>query len=174
MKKILFALLLCPLLTTAQVDPRPVYKNDTLHTTCGYKIYPGQILHFAKGTGSKGRFRYVSVLNNIPVSSLANSSIVVRELRNVRVTPMDDGYTDIYGLITFKDGSKTIILIQLAYDSAIENAPDLPTELVVPAEFRNSSRVVLHRQLNELFKLFLSGAISKTEYEDRKNKLLHK
>jgi len=85
---------------------------------------------------------------------------------------MDDGYAGIYGIITFKDNSKAIIQIQLAYDKAIENSPDLPTELAVPAEFRNSNRVILHRQLNELFKLFLSGAISKKEYEERKTKLL--
>ena len=172
MKKILFALLFSPLITNAQLDPKPSYSNDTLYTTCGYKIYPGQILHFAKGTGKKGAFRYVSVLNGIAVASLVNTSVVVKELRNVKVVPMDDGYAGIYGIITFKDNSKAIIQIQLAYDKAIENSPDLPTELAVPAEFRNSNRVILHRQLNELFKLFLSGAISKKEYEERKTKLL--
>jgi len=165
-------LLLSPLLAKAQLDPKPIYRNDTLYTTCGYKIYNGQVLHFAKGTGSKGKFRHVMILNGIAATSLVNNSIVVKEMKNVQVSPLDPGYADITGLITFKDSTKAIIQLQLAYDKAIEDSPNLPTELEVPAVFRNSSRVKLHQDLNKLFRLFLSGEISKTEYEDRKNKLL--
>lgn len=171
MIKILFTLLLSPLMITAQ-DPKPSYTNDTLYATCGYKFYKGQTLHFAKGTGKKGQFKYVTILNDIAVSSLANNSIVVRELNNVAVTPLDVGYVDIVGAIVFKDGSKGTIELHMAFDQAIENAPNLPGELVVPTHFRNSSRVILHQQLNKLFKLYASGAINKTEYEVQKNKLL--
>ena len=171
MIKILFTLLLSPSLLSAQ-DPKPSYKSDTLYTTCGYKIYVGQTLHFAKGTGKKGQFKYVSMLNGISVGSLANNSIVVKELRNVAVTPLDVGYVDIVGAIVFKDGSKGTVELHMAFDQAIENNPNLPGELVVPLKFRNSSRVMLHQQLNKLFKLYASGAISKTEYEVQKDKLL--
>lgn len=171
MIKVLFTLLLSPLLAAAQ-DPKPIYKNDTLYTTCEYKIYKGQTLHFAKGTGRKGQFRYITVKNGFAPTSLVNNSIVIKELKNIVLWPLDAGYVDIVGSITFKDGSKGIIEIQMAFDKAIENDPGLPSELSVPPEFRNSSRVILHQNLNKLFKLYASGSISKTEYESQKNKLL--
>lgn len=168
---LLFILLLCPLISGAQ-DPKPSYKNDTLYTTCGYKIYKGQTLHFNKGTGKNGKFRYITIKNGIAIYSLSNNSIVIKEMKKVVISPLDAGYVDIVGMITFKDGSKGIIEIQIAYDEAIENVPDLPSELAVPLEFRNSSRVILHRKLNKLFELYVSGAINKTAYETEKNKLL--
>ena len=171
MIKVLFTLLFSPIILAAQ-DPKPAYKNDTLYTTCGYKIYRGQTLHFAKGTRKKGQFRYISIKNGIAVGSLTNNSIVIKELRNIVLWPLDAGYVDIVGSITFKDGSKGIIEIQMAFDKAIENDPGLPSELTVPPEFRNSSRVILHQKLNKLFKLYVSGIISKTEYEAEKKKLL--
>jgi hypothetical protein len=171
MRRLLFILLLCPLMSGAQ-DPKPSYQNDTLYTTCGYKIYKGQTLYFGKGTGKHGRFRYISIKNDIAAASLIDNSIVVKEMKNVIISPLDVGYVDIIGSISFKDGSKGIIEIQIAYDNAIENVPGLPSELAVPPEFRNSSRVILHQKLNKLFKLFVSGAISKAAYEAEKNKLL--
>ncbi len=171
MRMLLFILMLCPLISGAQ-DPKPSYKNDTLYTTCGYKIYKGQTLHFNKGTGKNGKFRYISIKNGIAIHSLSNNSIVVKEMKRVVISPLDAGYVDMTGTITFKDGSRGIIEIQIAYDEAIENVPDLPSELAVPPEFRNSSRVILHQKLNKLFKLYVTGVISKAEYEAEKGKLL--
>ena len=171
MIKVLFTLLLCPLMATAQ-DPKPSYTNDTLYTTCGYKIYKGQTLHFTKGTGKKGQFRFITIMNGIPVSSINNNSIAISELKYVKILPLDVGYVHIIGSIIFKDSTKGTVELQIAFDKAIENDPNLPSELAVPPEFRNSSRVILHQQLNKLFKLYASGAISKTEYETQKNKLL--
>jgi hypothetical protein len=173
MRKLLFVLLLSPVMLTAQ-DPKPAYKNDTLYTTCGYKIYKGQTLYFGKGTGEKAQFRYVTIMNGIAASSLSNNSIVVKDLKKLVLTPQDAAYVDITGNIIFKDGSKGIIEIQMVFDKAIENDPSLASELVVPAQYRNSSRVILHQKLNKLFNLFVSGAISKTEYEAQKNKLLER
>lgn len=131
MMKIFFILLLSPIISTAQ-DPKPAYKNDTLYTTCGYKIYKGQTLYFGNGTGEKGKFRYINFKNRITAGSLINNSIVVRELKKVEIQQPDAGYVDIIGDIIFKDGSKGIVEIRLDFDQAIENAPDLPSELTVP------------------------------------------
>jgi hypothetical protein len=171
MIKLIFTLLLSPLMSAAQ-DPKPSYKNDTLYATCGYTFYKGQTLHFAKGTGKRGQFRYVTIKNGIATGSLANNSMVVKELKNIEITPLDIGYVDLTGTIIFKDGSTGVVEIHLAFDKAIENDPNLPSELAVSPEFRNSSRVILHGQLNKLFKLYASGAISKTAYEAQKKKLL--
>lgn len=171
MIKVLYTLLLSPLIMTAQ-DPKPVYKNDTLYATCGFAFYKGQTLHFAKGTGKKGQFRYVTITNGIAPGSLKNNSVVVTALKKVDITTPDAGYVDIIGSIIFKDHSKGKIEIHIVFDKAIENDPGLPSELTVPTEFRNSSRVILHRELNRLFNLFATGAISKTDYETQKSRLL--
>ena len=71
MKLLLFTLLLCPLLSTAQ-DPSPKYENDTLYTASGYKIYRGHTIEFANGMERYGRFKFVSVKNNILSTSLKN------------------------------------------------------------------------------------------------------
>ena len=170
MIKALFTILLNPLIVAAQ-DPKPAYKNDTLYTTCGYKIYKGQALHFAKGTGKKEQFKYVTIKNHVAPASIANNSVVVKELKNIQISPMDEGYVDIMGAIIFKDGSTGAVELHIMFDKAIENVAHLPSEIIVPVEFRNSSRVLLHQQLNKLFKLFVPGAISKTAYEAQKKKL---
>jgi hypothetical protein len=62
--KLLFAILLCPLLLTAQ-DRNPKFENDTLYTSSGYKIFSGTTIEFAKGLERYNRFKYVSVKNGI-------------------------------------------------------------------------------------------------------------
>ncbi|MFZ1370220.1 MAG: SHOCT domain-containing protein [Ferruginibacter sp.] len=171
MIKVLFTFLLCPLMLPAQ-DPKPYYKNDTLYATCGYAFYKGQTLHFAKGSGKKGQFRYITIKNGFAAHSLINSSMLIKDLQNIQITPLDVGYVDIIGTVIFKDSSKGNVVIQVAFDKAIENDPNLHTELVVPPQFRNSSRVILHQQLNKLFTLYASGSISKEAYEAQKSKLL--
>ena len=171
MIKVLFVFLLSPFIGMAQ-DPKPSYKNDTLFTTCGYKIYKGQTLQFEKGTGKKEQFKYVTIKNGIATSSLINNSIIVKQLKRIVITPLDVGYADIVGTIIFKDGTTGTVELQIAFDKAIENDPNLPSELGVPSQFRNSSRVQLHQKLNTLFKLYASGSMSKTAYEAQKNKLL--
>ncbi len=174
MLRLIFTLLLSPLMSTAQeaLDPKPSFENDTLYTTCGYKIYVGRTLQIGNGTGKKGKFRHITITNSIAYSSLANNSILVREIKNVKISPLDAGSVDLTGTIVFKDSSISTVLLQLNFDKAIENEPHLPSELIVPAEFRNSSRVMLHQKLNKLFKLYVSGALNKTDYEAQKKKLL--
>ncbi len=171
MIKVLFTILLSPAMLTAQ-EPKPYYKNDTLYTTCGYKIYTGQLLQFAKGTGAKGKFRFVKINNDIPAGTLTNNSIVVKDLKNFGIPSHNNGHIELTGTIIFKDSSKGNIDITLAFDRAIENSPDLPTELVVPAECRNNSKIIFYNKLDKLFKLYAMGTITKTEYEAQKKKLL--
>lgn len=171
MKKLIFPLLLCPFLSMAQ-EPKPEYKNDTLYATCGYKIYRGQTLQFGKGSGRNGKFRYINIKNSVPYASLANNTIVVTDLLNFGISSLDNAYIEIIGTIVFKDGSKGTVDIHMAFDLAIENSPGLTSELVVPDEFRNNSRVYLKNDLNKLFSLYRNGKIKKKEYEERKKKLL--
>ena len=171
MTKILLLILFSPLIISAQ-DPKPDYKNDTLYTTCGYTIYKGKTLQIGTGTGKKGQFRHILIKNDIAINSLVNNSIVVTELTNVKLWPLDAGYADITGTFIFKDSTSGTVELKIAFDRAIENNPNLASELAVPPEFRNSSRVILHQKLNVLFNLYTRGALSKTEYETQKDKLL--
>ena len=57
MNKLLFILLLCPLISSAQKF-LPRFENDTLYTSSGYTIYKGQILHLANGTAAAGYFKF--------------------------------------------------------------------------------------------------------------------
>ena len=50
MKGVLLILIFFTTFSYAQDIPK--FKNDTLHTSCGYKIYKGQVLHLAGSEGS--------------------------------------------------------------------------------------------------------------------------
>ncbi len=171
MKKLFSILMLSPLMLLAQ-DPGPVYTPDTLFTTCGYKIYSGRTLQFAKGTGKKDKFRFIHIKNGIAESSLTGNTVLVKEISGFKRTAPGDGSIDVTGTITFKDSSKGTIEIEMMFDRAIENVLELPGELVVPDEFRNNSKVRLVHELNKLLKLYAVGAINKTDYESQKKKLL--
>ncbi len=171
MKKLLFTLLLYPLISIAQ-KPIPRYENDTLYTTSGFKIYKGQTLYFGKGTGSSGRFRYVNIKSETASAVLANNSIVVKKMKNFGISVLGNGYIEIIGNITFKDGSKGYIDIHMAFDRAIENSPNLPSELIVPDEYRNKQKISIADEINKLNKLYQDGLLTKEEFEAQKKKLL--
>ncbi len=136
MKKLLLILLLYPLLSAAQNKYR--FENDTLYTSCGFKIYQGQTLQFGIAKSSLG-FRYITITNGVPVRSLENNSIVVKELSHLFVSMFGFANIDITGSIIYKDGSKGGIAITLAFDQAIgSQMPGIPTELILPEEFRTT------------------------------------
>jgi len=171
MKKLLFLFLLSPLLSIAQ-QTVPRYENDTLYTSSGFKIYKGQTLQFGKGTGTNGRFRYVNIKSETPYATLANNSIVIKKLKNFGISVLGNGYIEIIGRITYKDGSKGSIDIHMAFDRAIENSPDLPSELIVPDEYRNRQQLNVADEIRKLDNLYKAGIITKEEFEARKKKLL--
>jgi hypothetical protein len=171
MKKLLTLLLCIPLFATAQKSESR-YENDTLYTTSGFKIYKGQTLHFGKGTRPDGKFRFINIKSDLSSYSLANNSIVVKKLKNYGISVLGNGYIEIVGTITFKDGSKGYIDIHMAFDRAIENSLNLPSELLVPDEFRNKKRLSVADEIIKLNKLYEDGILSKEEFETQKKKLL--
>jgi len=168
--KLLFAILLCPLLSIAQ-KPKPKYENDTLYTECGYKIFRGQTLEFDKGTMRDGRFRYIKVKNGFLSKTLTNSIVIVKEITQYAVTVLDNGYVDLTGYIILKDGSRELIVLHIAIDRAIENSPDLPSELKVADEFRNTRPRNIKKELTTARNLYEDNVIKKAEYEAMKKKI---
>ena len=139
MKKILFILLLCPLLSFAQTT-LPRFQNDTLYTSGGYKIYKGQTLHLANGTSDAGYFRFIKFhpnLNRNDTYILQSSTILVNRLRNYKNSGSDNYNIRISGTVTYKNGTKAETDVIMDYEMAIENIAGQPGELTVPEEFKN-------------------------------------
>ena len=171
MKKLFFTLLLCPLLSKAQKSS-PRFGNDTLYTTCGYKIFKGQTLEFGNGLERYGRFKHVTIKNGFLSTTLANSIVIVKEITRFSTSVFGNGYVDLTGYIILKNNSRELIVLHMAFDRAIENSPVLPTELKVPDEFRNTRPRDIKTELVTAKNLYEDHVIKKAEYLVLKNKLL--
>jgi hypothetical protein len=130
-------LLLCmlPLFVLAQKQV-PRLENDTLYTKSGFKIYTGQTLHFAKGTGKDGKFRFIKIKNEIPETKLTDNLIVVKKMKNFGISVLGNAYIEIIGSIVFKDGSRGSVDLHMAFDNAINGYEGFKNEVIVPEEFR--------------------------------------
>ena len=171
MKCFLLLLLLIPAAVIAQ-PAHPRFVNDTLYTSSGFKIYKGQTLHFGKGTGRDGKFKYISIKSETSFSSLMDNSIVIKKLKNYGISVLGNGYIEIIGHIVFKDGSKGSVDIHMAFDRAIEDDPAVPSELIVPDEYRNKRKSIVADEIEKLEKLYKKGTLTKEEFEAQKKKLL--
>jgi hypothetical protein len=169
MKIILLILLTIPITSAAQNEPK--FENDTLFTTCGYKIYKGLSLQFGKAT-RRGEFMYVNIKNNVPIFRLQNHSILVKELKDFGISVLDNGYITIRGTLMINGNEREEIIIHMAFDHAIENLPGIPSELIVPDEFRGKRKIVLSQEIERLNKLYRYETISLEELESQKKKLL--
>jgi len=177
MQKLVFILLLCPLISTAQ-KPVPRFENDTLYTTSGYKIYKGQIIQLASGTAENSKFRFIKYNGsiNLEAERFQNTSILVKKLSDYKISGLGNRYIGISGTVTYRDGSKSKIEIDLNFDKAINNFAGLPAEIVVPEEFRNKvpEGGGIVDEIERLFRLYKEGAITKEEYETLKKKVIEK
>jgi hypothetical protein len=170
MRKVLITILLFPLLSYAQ-NNEPRFENDTLYTSSGYKIFSGQTLEFGAGTKRDGKFRYVTVKNGLLSTTLTGRKLIVKQITNSSTTIMDNEYVDFTGYLIMKDNSREYIILHMAYDYAIENSPVLPSELKVPAEFRNKMKRNIKKELVTARNLYEDKVIKKAEYEEMKQKI---
>jgi Short C-terminal domain len=203
MKKLLFLILLCPLLSTAQ-KTLPRFENDTLYTSGGYKIYKGQILQFANGTSAAGYFRFIKfhtgmVKNNTYI--LQNGTMLVKSLKGYKYAGPENNNIRIAGTATYTDGKKEEVDILMNFERVITGIDGLPGELTVPAEFITSQtetvkaetkkqavpaetpketvtgdikKLMVADEIKKLFDLYKAGALTKEEYEAQKKKLLER
>jgi len=171
MKTAFLIVLILPTVLFAQKSTGE-FVNDTLYTSSGFKIYKGLTLHFGTGKGEDGKFRYVNIKNDVSYRSLINNSIVVKKMKNFGISSLGNGYIEIIGKITFKDGSKGLIDIHMAFDHVLEETPRSPAELIVPEEFKIKQVENATAELERLYKLYQDGAITKEEYEIQKKKLI--
>ncbi len=170
MKKLLFTGLLYPFLAMAQ-DKTHRFENDTLYTSSGYKIFKGSVIEFNHGTIRYGRFKHVSVKNGILSTSLTNCSVTVKEFKKYSTTDFGTGYIVFDGYLKRKDGTIDYIVLQMAFDKAIENSPVLLSEIKVPEEFRNKYKRDMKRENVALRNMYEDKVITKVEYKEMKKKL---
>jgi hypothetical protein len=134
MKHLLVLALLCPHLLAAQ-NKTHRFQNDTLYTSSGFKIYPGQTLQIGKRANDFMGFRYIKNLSNNP-TSLENNSVIVKELSHYGYSPTGSAEIDVNADIVYRDGSKGSISFTLAFDLAIgSRLPGAGSELIVPREY---------------------------------------
>jgi len=158
MKKILLILFLCPLFSAAQ-NYTHRFQNDTLYTSYGYKIYPGQILRFGKRPSEFNGYRYI---RNISVNgaSLENNSVVVRELSGYGFSPTGSAMIYVKAAIVYRDSSKGLVGFNLAFDLAAgSRLPGTASELMVPKEYLISTQqaIAMHKPALEDDTLHTSG-----------------
>ncbi|HXB43682.1 MAG TPA: SHOCT domain-containing protein [Puia sp.] len=169
MKKIIPLILLIPALCFSQKN-LPRFENDTLFTSCGYKIYQGSTLNMSHGSDGNGTFRFFKIYSG-DHHRLSGNSILIKKVKGYKISALGNGYVRIAGTITFKDGSKESIDLAVNFDRAIEGFPGLQPELIVPDEFKMKSG--LAEKLKSLDDLYKENLITKDEYEAAKKKLLN-
>ena len=104
--------------------------------------------------------------------SLTNCPVIINEIKKYSVSVLDNGYIDLTGYITFKNGSKEFIVLHMAFDRVIENSPVLLSELKVPDEFRNTRPRNIDKELVTAQNLYEDKVITKAEYLAMKAKLI--
>lgn len=179
MKHFLFSICLTPLLAYSQND-LPKVVNDTLFTSCGWKIVAGADIKLGTGTLPNGDFKYVAISvsswANIMDASMSRTGIGRRyagHLVHVKKFRKDGNKKRgfVYNLIV---GGGNIANYDVDIESAIAAG-----EVVVPDEFkpRATGTVVQSTPSDELKKLkdlYDSGALTKDEYDSAKKKVLAK
>jgi hypothetical protein len=173
MKTLLLISLFYPVILNAQkLVPR--FENDTLYTTSGYKFYKGETLYFANGTANNGYFRFIKFANASAEPKFANTSLVIKKLKDFTVSGLGNVYIKVIGIVTYKDGSKGEISLNIFFDRAIESFPGLPSELIVPEEFKNKSSGSASDEISKLYDLYQKGILTKEEYDVLKKKIIDK
>jgi hypothetical protein len=98
----------------------------------------------------------------------------LRKLSDYKISGLGNRYIGITGTVTYRDGSKNKIDIDLNFDRAISNFAGLPPEIIVPEEFRNKvpEGGGIVDEIERLYRLYKEGALTKEEYEVLKKKVI--
>lgn len=140
-KLLLFSIFVLILNTNAALCQEYIkYENDTLFTSCGFKIYAGQTLVFSKGSGNKENFKYVKIKGRDKPEKLRNKTITVSKISNYHITIGGKPTVTIKGLFANEQGESKSISFVLFFEQAIYGNLGLPPELIVPDEYKAKNK----------------------------------
>lgn len=146
MKQFLLLLFLYPFFSSAQ-NYTHRFQNDTLYTSYGFKIYPGQTLRIGKRPSEFNGYRYIRNVSINP-ASLENNSVIVTELSGYGFSPTGSAMIYVKAAIVYRDGSKGLVGFNLAFDLAAGNRlPGTTSELILPKEYLISTQqaIAMHK-----------------------------
>lgn len=199
--KILFVLLFGPLFSSAQ-NSLPLFQNDTLTTSGGYKIYKGQTIQFSTGTSAAGYFTFIKFHQSMAKNNtytLQNGTMLVKNLKGYKYSGTDNNSIRMAGTITYKDGKQEEADILMNFERATEDYDGKPSELNIPESFKRKTgqvtvksetkqpvvaepkkqtapddlrKILVADEIKKLFDLYKTGALTKEEFEAQKKKLL--
>lgn len=155
----------------AIVMHKPAFENDTLYTSCGFKIYKGQYLEIGQATGLLGRFRYLNISTPIDPSILEKERVLVLDISGFGFTLQGDGFADIAVELERKNKRPKALEMHVAFDYAIENIPGIPGELSVPVEFSGCLKRDPVDEMERIEHLKKTRIITKEEFEAAVKKL---
>ena len=150
----------------------PSFENDTLYASCGYKIYPGQLLQFGKATGGRQRFNYVNIKSRTMHGTLQNNQVLINKLKDYGVSKLGNGYITIIGTLYVNNNERGFIELHIAFDLAIENLPGIPSEIVVPERFHKRLKPDPEKDIARMNRLYEDDIISREELDAVKEWLL--
>jgi len=167
-KTFLIALIIIPAISFSQ-KTLPRFENDTVYTSCGYKIYVGSILNFANGTRSAGRFKFVKIYS-ADHSHLSGAKVLVKKIKSMNVSGLGNYYAHIIGSIIHNDGTTDRIDFAINFDDAIEGVAGIPAELNVPDEYKGKTKTKadLSEEMKKIKDLLYNKSITQEEYDSLK------
>ena len=116
----------------------PRIENDTVYTSCGYKIYVGSVLNFGTASGSMNHFRFVKIYSS-DHGHLSGARVLVKKIKGVTVSGIGNSYIHISGSILHNDGTTDRIVLAVNFDEATKELNGKPAELIVPENCKNKS-----------------------------------
>jgi len=172
MFKVLAFLMLCTITLKAQILPK--FENDTLYTKCGFKIYKGQKLKFAKGTGRDGTFASIKVRGSDNPKRLTNRELEVTEVSDYYISGLENAYIKIHGTYADSTGKIKKIKFKMIFEKALGEKAGVRPEIIAPSEFICGGTAIKTTELEELYGLYQKGILTKEEYETQKRRLLER
>ena len=84
--------------------------------------------------------------------NLTDNTVKVLKLSKYNISGLGNGYIRIRGSIVFLDGEEGKIDFNMAFDKAIEGLGSIPSEMIVPAEFRSKPKMDVSDEIAKLYK----------------------
>ncbi len=143
---------------------KPALKNDTLYTSSGYKIYLGRLLQFGEATGKNGWYRYITFLTPTRPASVTGKQIRVEEIKDLTFSALGNAYINIIGTLMADNIEGRELQLRIAFDHSIEDVKGIPSELLVPDEFRGLLKKDAQADFKRVENLYLDGIITKEAF----------